>query len=328
MPKLNSTGSCYYNDYTHSRHYISYSTTIAVESHGSDIAWYDPHHFSSTTCKHQGIISHQIRNRFVYNWYGVNAIDNKLGQSNYGKPSLKPYEWNELLEVGFIGGRGTEPKDFFALKSFADAIEKNVFVSWIAYEHLKRRSGLHYKCRNVYQALHERFGNVADITELYPTFRKQSKIKMRVPKYVSKMPQVIEDAKNVKFSVDIREKYLTAVLVDKSICSRWQARIRNNGNLYAYIQDNSVRQLTEPEWNVETILGRPVFDAIDSIVKAYVQAERDDRAYESGEFDVNAKEYFQCNLPSEFHSKKVFTLTGVHKADEVRQWLKSNKGDK
>jgi hypothetical protein len=154
-------------------------------------------------------------------------------------------------------------------------------------------------------------------------------MKMRTPKYASKMPQIIEDAKNVKFSVEMREKYLTAVLAtNKGICTKWQNRIKSYNNLYDYIQDDSISELTMTKWDVAGILSQQVFDAISEIDRRYLQAKHADKAYNTGDHDANAKNYFQCNLPSEFHSKKVFTLTGVHKADEIRAYYKLNKGVK
>ena len=67
---------------------------------------------------------------------------------------------------------------------------------------------------------------------------------------------------------------------------------------------------------------------MNSAYKTYQEALRNDEAYERGDDEEYTRKYFQCNLPSEFHSKKVFTLTGVHKADDIRAYYKSNKGVK
>jgi hypothetical protein len=273
-----------------------------------------------------------MRYRRIYNWYDVDSFRYDLDKETYGEPKLHEYEWNQLLEAGLIGGRNSRPSDFFKLQTLADAVELNLFASWMTYQHFTQRKALQSQFRTVYEALHNRFGDVANEIELYLLFRKQSKLRMNKKKYVSTLASTTQALKDIKISVEMREKYITAVTSPEygmTLCTQWCDRIRTNETLWDYVEKgNYADTVLDHSRQVDKILGQNIYDAMNSAYKTYQEALRNDQAYERGDDEEYTRKYFQCSLPSEFHSKKVFTLTGVYKADEIRAYYKSNKGAK
>lgn len=324
MAYLNSGKNCTTQHYDGWTVYRSYGTDIAYTN--GDIAFYCPDFYSKTTAKHQSLICQDIGRYVDYyhcvveGWTG----DIKRLTKEYGRPKMTSREWNELYELGFLRRVDNEYLKLYWRKTFEEVLTQNEYQAYKTYQHLSKRKSVAEQFSLCYSVLSERYKDVTDETELYPTYIKQAKLKFRTKPYVSKTPELLEALKKFEFPVELREKYL-ADNKDAQICEYWRERILNHSSLYDYVADNTYDSLFTPSRNVRQLVGDKMYDEMFTAIKALYASKQADDAYTNGNDTKEVRQYFTLRLRDKYKSAKIVDGSFATYDIDIRLWKKQQR---